>query len=416
MFPPTSATIRRTTASLLLIAMMNVGLRSAYAERLNVTDQIEYIGNPYLNRYPAESQTYARNIWDMIAFNGKLYLGAGNSSNSGPAPNAGPVPIISYDPKTNSFSSDFVVDEEQIDAFHAIEGRLYVPGHDPKEDWSFGNIYSLSPGVLWQKHRTIPSAIHTFSLASFDKHVFAAIGTQKKMPVAVSADHGKTWHLEYTGSDRVYDFLQVKGKLYSTGVFFSKEILTAMTNGNSDALVSCHEYIPAGEFKPRPDLNDTGLFFPHTLPKTNKTYKVSKRLFWEDKTIFIGSEIHNNNQALPFGVFIASSLEPDNVKIDNIPLPSSTRPWDIIGYGDCVYILLEHTDKDSKRISVIKSNDLKIWKELFYLCTTTFARSFEILNNTLYYSAGGEIGNPWKWHQTEISPDTGKIYAIKLPQ
>lgn len=401
---------------ILLFFLMLPGVQSAFANRLNLTDQIEYIGNPYLDRYPAESQRYARNIWDMIFFNGKLYLGAGNSSNAGPAPNAGPVPIISYDPESNLFSSDFIVDEEQIDVFHALDGMLYIPGHDPKENWSLGNFYSLPPGGLWQKHRTIPHAIHTYSMTSFDNKLFAALGTQEEMSVVVSGDGGLTWEGHNIGSGRIYDFLRVKDRLYAIGVFFSEAILAAKANSNLAAPVSCHEYTPGKGFKPRLDLSDSGLFFPNVLPKSNKTFKISKRLFTQHETVFIGAEIHNDHQSLPFGVFVASASDTGNVRVENIPIPSFSRPWDILRERGHVYILLEHLDKNPKEISVIWSSDLRVWEELFYLQLTTFARSFAILNNSLYFSAGGEISNPWKWRQTEISEDTGKIYKVDLPQ
>lgn len=35
------------------------------------------IGNPYKADYPEGEQIYARNIWDMQLYKGKIYLGAG---------------------------------------------------------------------------------------------------------------------------------------------------------------------------------------------------------------------------------------------------------------------------------------------------------------------------------------------------
>lgn len=409
--------ICKNTIHILFLFVIITHIRYANAERLDLTDQVEYIGNPYLERYPADSQIYARNIWDMVSFNGKLYLGAGNSSNAGPAPNAGPVPIISYDPETDSFSTDFLVDEEQIDGFYVLEGKLYVPGHDPRENWRLGNFYSLSSGGIWEKHRTIPGAIHTFSLTVFDNKLFAALGTQNKKSVVVSKDHGLSWQQYEMGSAKVFDFLRVKNRLYAAGVFFSQAILEAMANGQFPNPVSCHEYTGWEGFRPRLDLSAVNIFFPEALPRANITYKISKRLFWDDKTIFIGSEIHNDHQSLPFGLFVATSLELDKISIDNIRLPPSSRPWDILAEGERVFVLLEHLDTNPKEISVIVSEgeDLKTWKELCYWHMSTFARSFAVLNNSFYFSGGGEVENPWKWQQNEISPDTGKIYKVAIP-
>ncbi len=55
-------------------------------------------------RYPSGPQVYARNVWDLQAYKGRLYIGAGNSSNRGPpASNSGPVPVNSYDPASGQF-------------------------------------------------------------------------------------------------------------------------------------------------------------------------------------------------------------------------------------------------------------------------------------------------------------------------
>ena len=55
---------------------------------VDVTSKVEILGNPYSELYKSGGYIYARNIWDMQVFSGKLYIGAGNSNNKGPAPNA----------------------------------------------------------------------------------------------------------------------------------------------------------------------------------------------------------------------------------------------------------------------------------------------------------------------------------------
>ena len=74
-------------------------VKTAFEISTDVTQHIEVLGNPYLEKYPDKRQTYARNIWDMCAFKNELLIGGGNSSNIGPARNAGPVPVIAYSPR-----------------------------------------------------------------------------------------------------------------------------------------------------------------------------------------------------------------------------------------------------------------------------------------------------------------------------
>ena len=135
--------------------------------------RLDWLGIPLGDRYSRRAWIYARNVWDLQAHEGRLYIGGGNSSNVGPATNAGPVPLVSYDPDTGGFVQESTVDDEQIDRFRVIAGRLHIPGHDPTESWDWGNDYVLG-STGWEKRRTIPRAIHTYDLALAGGRLFAA--------------------------------------------------------------------------------------------------------------------------------------------------------------------------------------------------------------------------------------------------
>ena len=86
----------------------------------DVTSRVERLGNPF------SKGTYARNVWDMQLFAGRIYLGHGNSSNIGPDPNAGPIPVWYYDLTTQTFVKQYTVDEEQIDVYRVFNNTLYL--------------------------------------------------------------------------------------------------------------------------------------------------------------------------------------------------------------------------------------------------------------------------------------------------
>ncbi|MBU0961785.1 MAG: hypothetical protein KKH60_09650 [Proteobacteria bacterium] len=382
--------------------------------RNNASNNLEYLDNPYFRYYPDKKQIYARNIWDMIGFQGKLYLGAGNSSNQGPSPNAGPVPIIAYTPETNSFDPVFMTSDEQIDAFYLHNNRLLVPGHDPKESWALGNLYLLEDGQQWQKKRTIPNAIHTYCLCFFNNKLFAGLGAANNGPsVAVSDDLGTSWNLLLPNhSERIYNFLVVTDKLYALGMILSPEFTPIIESIRGKPYTAVHEYSDKGKFFPRQDINSNQLF-PETLLNPKKRYKISNPQTVNDKAIYMGSYIHNDHQFIPFGLYVAESLTAKALSIKKIPLPEGALPWDIYHSGKYIYILLNKTIIDDMvEVSVLRSDNLKDWTELFYFVSPALVRSFALLENNFYFSIGSEITNSRFWNQNELKPETGDILKL----
>ena len=108
--------------SLLAGALALAGMNGFAAPAKDVTAKMENLGIPLAQWFQAKayggSGAYARNVWALKAFDGRLYIGAGNSSNGGPASNAGPVPIFSFDPKTKKFAQEWNAPDEQLDIFH----------------------------------------------------------------------------------------------------------------------------------------------------------------------------------------------------------------------------------------------------------------------------------------------------------
>ncbi len=349
----------------------------------------------------------------MIGFQGKLYLGAGNSSNIGPAPNAGPVPIIAYTPETNSFDPVFMTSDEQIDTFYSHNNRLFVPGHDPKESWELGNLYLLEDGEQWQKKRTIPKAIHTYCLRFFNNKLFAGLGTAKKPNIVVSQDLGTTWDLSlFEQSGRIYNFIVVADKLYAVGRFLSSEFSHPLKKTKGQPYPAIYEYSDNNEFILRQDIS-TKQLFPDTTLNPKKQYKIVQPQNLANKTLYIGSYIHNDHQFLPFGLYVADSLSKKSPSIKKAPLPDKSVPWDTYLSGEYIYILLNKPIIDGiMEVSVLRSNNLEKWEELFYFISPALVRSFALLENNFYFSIGSEITNPRFWNQNELKPETGDILKL----
>jgi hypothetical protein len=382
--------------------------------RNNVSQQLKYVGNPYSAIQKYKKNIYARNIWDMIAFQGKLYLGAGNSSNMGPSPNAGPVPIISYTPETNSFETVFTTSEEQIDVFYIFDNKLYIPGHDPREGWEFGNLYLSEDGWQWQKKRTIPKAIHTYCLCFFKGKLFAGLGTGKAAAIAVSENLGDSWDLSlFKRAGRFNQFLVVDNRLYAVGTLFPLEFIKSFEAENNYSLTQVVEYLDSSHFVTRDDLTSEQLFPDTTLDKKQlRFYTIIRPQNIAQKSIYIGSYQHNDHQAIPFGLYLTDSLSKNTTSVRRIPLPDNAVPWDTYKSGNDVYVLINRPIGQKMEVAVLRSTDLEHWEELFYFESPLLVRSFALLQGAFYFSLGSEIENPWQWKADELKEQTGDIIKI----
>ena len=76
-------------------APLHVALANVVQPTSDVTSSIQKIGNPFLDK-----SVYGRNVWDMQLFNGRIYMGHGDTNS-----NVGPIPIWSYQPLSKGFTN-----------------------------------------------------------------------------------------------------------------------------------------------------------------------------------------------------------------------------------------------------------------------------------------------------------------------
>ncbi|XEC96005.1 hypothetical protein AB6A23_05405 [Paenibacillus tarimensis] len=383
----------------------------------DVTSTLEVLGRPF------SKPAYARNVWDMQVFEGKIYMGHGNSSNLGPSPNAGPVPVYYYDPVTDKFIVQDVVspisstktteikkyvDEEQIDIFKVFNGTLYIPGHDPRrESWEYGNYYKLS-GDNWVKYRNVPKGIHVYDMAYYNGKLFAALGGRSS-EVLMSEDDGVTWEkigvVSESGPPRAYTLFEFKNKLYAVSAIIPQnniwpdaaEILTISESKKKENLEAVRTTVYGS--KMFPDIIKDGAI-PYMRMVRTSTVK--------DKLLYIAGEIHNDHQWIPQGLFVATDLGSAR----GVIFPNADAlPMDILVRGDQIYVLAYV--KNSSRLYTnmvykIKAKDLDKdanWIELFRFSQDTFARSFEELNGDFYFGLGSDV--------EPLSESSGTILRVR---
>jgi len=343
---------------------------------------VVFLGNPFLSAYvDSIDMRYARNIWDMQLWDGKIYLGHGNSSNNPPAVNAGPVPIIAYDPESRKFLTEFTVDEEQIDRYRVIDDQLYIPGHDPRDPWELGNFYRLTDKG-WEKVRTIPLGIHAYDILGFEKALFVAEGTTKGAVVSRSTDRGQNWEsfelLPNVG--RTFELFVLGGTLYVSA--YDETIFRYDGSSFRRIYVDVFPEVRHGR---------------HPL--------VVRSVRFGDHLLYIGANNINDHQWTPFAVFQAACID----EARPLPLPETDVPYDILVRDNTAFVLTNRFAEDMENATVIiyRSEDLDHWEEVVRCEMPTFARSFEYYGGEFYLGLGTKT---FPLHEA-----SGNIYRVSGP-
>ena len=396
-------------AAILLVAAL--GTTSACSDdsssRGDVTGRLELVGNPLLGRYPEGESVYARNPWDLQAHAGRLFVGGGNSSNEGPAVNAGPVPLVAYDPQTEVFVEEATIDDEQVDVFHVLDGVLQTGGHDPLEGWQLGNVYVRDDGgATWTKLRTVPRAIHTYAMTSRDGALFAGLGTPAGATVAVSTDGGQTWDAHRATGYRVRAFLDPGGEgPFATGIFDPSL--------RSLGFHAVAEWTGAG-FDVRADLGVEEIFPGASLPP-GRNARVVKPVAYDGVAVYLGGVVHNDHQYLPLGLYSARSLARGAIDVRAHDPAPGAPVWDVDVdvHGDRLLALVAEPSGEGWLARVLESRDLSSWEEVFHFETAGLPRSLEVLGEGYYVGLGCEVEDPGTWTQDELLPATGELWRVR---
>ena len=108
-----------------LVGFLLLGL-AGLVQAVDITDRLVDLGNK-----PAEAgqRGDSRNVWDLQAFDGKIYIGMGST-----VADSGPVPVWAFDHAAGAWDDapETQVNQEAIELYRVIDGRLYIPAADPK--------------------------------------------------------------------------------------------------------------------------------------------------------------------------------------------------------------------------------------------------------------------------------------------
>lgn len=396
------------------------------AEQDDEIPGLEYLGNPSLERYPdVGGLAYARSVWDLQAWRGRLYLGAGDS-----AENAGPVPVWCYDPKDGEFLQEFEVDDEQIERYCVLSDGLYIPGHDAMESWDYGNIY-VHHGTGWTKLRTLPNAVHVYDIAEWEDSLVAVGAHIIEREEGVyhgggafycSSDHGQSWDVEvtlstsYEGSE-VYDpvrpdavrfteLFELDGKLYASG-WFMPRIYIYEDGQFSFVDVNAFPGVAAGSGEPCGALPDIVADYGEDVYAAIEVFdpcltaRITRNTAFDGKLIYIGGQHHKDHGWKAFGLFEATAMKEGAIRRLTF-LPDGEEPRDLIAIDDKLYLVTAQELEDSYRSRIYSTTDVRTWSVLLEFEADAPAYSIEFMDGYLYIGLGGD------------HPGSGNIYKAIL--
>jgi len=366
-------------------------LASSAAPAINdVTSDVIRLGNPSLIRYPDAYHAYARNVWDLKAWNGGIYIGQGNSGNTEPCPNAGPVIVNRYDPAAGGFEGINLLPQEQIQRFVELDGNLCIPGHDPQDGVSDG--YYTYDGTAWTT-QTLANFVHCYDVRRKGSIVLAAAAPSgaSMWGLRMSTNNGIGWtDVPFTSLDpmwpvvlsasRVHALFDFNDEVYCTGFILVADAgATTMTYAELARVdVVTTQAVVLNE-------TDREAMFAGSGLAAGDGRRMERCLQFAGHLVYIAAENMNGSQWVPAGLYRTAAMGSAQA----VALPDNSLPWDCLVVEGRLYVLgALAAGAGGCWITVCSSSNLSTWSEDFRFYASAFARSFEYLNGVFYFGLG----------------------------
>jgi hypothetical protein len=376
-----TSVIQTLIVKLVIVNVLYLSAMPAYSgDNKPTLSEIIKIGKPSQAQFPLNNvaDCYARSVWDMHYYNGRIYIGSGDYSNDPPGGNRGPINIWSFQDDSGKFTDEIRVSEEQVSRFCDYSGRLYIPGDDPRGH-NTGTIYINDNGI-WEELRTIPNANHITDVAVFKDKLYACI-TSKGGQVLESDDGGKTWKL--------------LAQIGCVAIIPFNDYMLIFTDANTGRS-SVWKYDGS-------ELKELGIpLFYSTRPEA-----VYRAVLFRNGVIYTTSSAFFETK-MPRPLFFLEDLENGSVMVEEF---REKHVRDIIVRSDTCYILTAMKLPDDEFSGYIySSQDVKNWTKVAEFSVPALPYSFELMDGYFYVG----LGNRSKYNGY-ADAESGGIYKLKIP-
>ena len=342
--------------------------------------EVKELGNPSKNQFSLGEMACCP--WDIKVFEGKVYVGSGDYSQ-----NTGPIVIWAYDISSKKWVKTGAVRDNAVTLFEVIGGKLTVPGTDPMESWTYGNVYQLIDGKWKTYSKSIPNGIHNFDMLEFGGKIYAGLGVDfDNSPVVVGTaisekfefvpiyKNGSPVNATNMGlwSYRAYDLFVHNQNLYAL-VCFTKQ---------SGSILEVYK------------LNGDRLDYFADASSMLSTRQYGTNLL-EGKVAF-GSNMYFSRGVL----YKSSDLQSFSV----VNLPNGENVCDLLVEGDKMYLLAYSGSDGYYQVSIYQTENEEDFEKVLDFEYSVRPLSFDKDGDTFYLGMGD---------RTLKNDKTGTILSVK---
>ena len=366
---------------------------------------VQKLGNPLLEDGHSDR---ALNVWDLQAFEGKIYLGGGSTVS-----NPGPINVWAYDPTNREFVKEYTVDEEAIEHYRVFDDRLYIPAADPTQ--GDRNKFYRKTNERWQKHASpVVKLAHVRDLIKTSDDDILMVGNNRQpekqssngTALATATKDGLLFKSAGIDNVRSQGITLTDFNWFFSVFEYQKRIFA------TNSLLRDADNYPgvAAEYNPKSkqfvldfDLH-TDEFIPRNLIRRNKyglevVYRPWNPVEFQDYLIYpvrsysVIADNYRQAYMNSIGFFYKSGIgdSPQKVK-----LPRKALGEDVLIIDNELYVLANRKMRDDKFIVYVYKTDRldrKIkWQRVVKFNSVNKARSFEYLDGTFYFGLGQDYG------------------------
>lgn len=436
--------------SKILSVLAVLPLASALAGVPDLTDSLEYLGNPAASRWPTSAKS--RHVQDLQPHRGKIYTSGGEWGN-----NTGPCPCFAVDPYSGAFVNEFDAGTDAIYEFKEFsDGRLYTSAVDPHENAAnIGHTFRRGATGTWSAYRNCHGGnlsdlgssgypIHNWDMVEYGDKVFVCgygisgstnrcetkmfnatptlTSSSRKVAAASWTDSsGGKYNAPYGYSlyRRFCAFLPFDDDLFcvTTQPTLKNDRQTwneweewrwDASQKRFNCQTNTWTYVAPGVTDSMMDIfsYSDGL---ETLQLWHPT-KFKNRVLY-----IVGG--HNYN-ITPIAAYSAVN-ENHTIKATRLDLgATSVKPFDIYATADAVYLVAAQAGTTTSTVtnSVWKSTDGVAFTPLFTFTSTRQASALCYYDGAFYFGMGANDYTKTCWPKVTGTDVSGRIYRVRLPQ